>query len=70
MALFSQCFAISALIAPILAGQVIDSQGNCIQIWVTMSLFCALFLPVPLLIKNRPRNNLDHCNKKEQSSFG
>ena len=57
MALFSQCFAISALIAPVLAGQVIDRQGNSIQIWVTMSFFCALFLPVPLLIKNRPRNN-------------
>ncbi len=46
MALFSQCFAISALIAPIAAGRVIDLQGNGMTIWLVMSLSCLLMLPL------------------------
>ena len=46
MALFSQCFAISGLIAPIFAGKVIDSQGNGMLIWITMSLICLALIPL------------------------
>ena len=46
MALFSQCFAISALIAPIVAGIIIDIQGNGMLVWLTMSLSCLAMLPL------------------------
>ncbi|MDP6834012.1 MAG: MFS transporter [Prochlorococcaceae cyanobacterium ETNP1_MAG_9] len=46
MALFSQCFAISGLIAPIFAGKIIDSQGNGMLIWMTMSLICLALIPL------------------------
>ncbi len=40
MALFSQCFAISAFSAPLIAGRVIDSKGQGLIIWVFMSVIC------------------------------
>ena len=52
MALFSQCFAISALIAPVVAGIIIDIQGNGMLIWLTMSLSCLSMLP--LISKLKP----------------
>ena len=46
MALFSQCFAISGLIAPVFAGRVIDLQGNGMLIWITMSLTSLALIPL------------------------
>ena len=44
MALFSQCFAVSALVAPLLAGQLLDRQGHGAGLWLTMALVSLLGL--------------------------
>ncbi len=54
MALFSQCFAISALIAPPLAGLALDGQGHGASLWLVMAALCASGLL--LLGWIRPRN--------------
>lgn len=41
MALFSQCFAISALTAPLLAGWLLDHQGHGMAVWSLMAVACA-----------------------------
>nr|WP_186593833.1 MFS transporter [Synechococcus sp. RS9909] len=53
MALFSQCFAISATGAPLLAGVLLDGQGHGLVLWLLMALVCLLVLP--LLQAVRPR---------------
>lgn len=53
MALFSQCFAISATGAPLLAGALLDHQGHGLLLWLLMALVCLLVLP--LLQGVRPR---------------
>ena len=44
MALFSQCFALSALVAPLLAGLLLDAQGHGALLWALVSLSCLLSL--------------------------
>jgi len=44
MALFSQCFAISAFGAPLIAGFLLDRQGHGLMLWSLMSLACGLCL--------------------------
>ena len=56
MAMFSQCFAISALLAPTLGGIVIDKQGTAMLIWLSMSLTCFAMLPLTRLIKTSRQN--------------
>ena len=46
MALFSQCFAVSAFGAPLLAGWLLDAQGHGVGLWLLMALFCLLALPL------------------------
>jgi len=41
MALFSQCFAISALTAPLLAGWLLDYQGHGMVVWSLVAVACA-----------------------------
>ncbi len=53
MALFSQCFAISATGAPLLAGALLDHQGHGLLLWLLMAVLCLLVLP--LLQAVRPR---------------
>ncbi len=53
IALFSQCFAVSALISPIIAGRVIDSQGNGILIWLGMGVSCIALLPITRFINSK-----------------
>lgn len=53
MALFSQCFAISATGAPLLAGALLDHQGHGLLLWLLMAVVCLLVLP--LLQAVRPR---------------
>jgi MFS family permease len=53
MALFSQCFAISATGAPLLAGALLDQQGHGLLLWLLMAMVCLLVLP--LLQAVRPR---------------
>jgi MFS family permease len=53
MALFSQCFAISALTAPLLAGLALDGQGHGAGLWLVMAGLCVAGL---LLVRRiRPR---------------
>ncbi|MBM5783409.1 MAG: MFS transporter [Cyanobacteria bacterium K_DeepCast_35m_m1_288] len=44
MALFSQCFALSAFGAPLLAGLLLDGQGHGLLLWLLMSVVCGLCL--------------------------
>ena len=53
MALFSQCFAISATGAPLLAGALLDQQGHGVQLWLLMAAICLAV--TPLLKAVRPR---------------
>ncbi len=46
MALFSQCFALSAFGAPLLAGWLLDAQGHGVGLWLGMALVCLLTLPL------------------------
>ena len=57
MALFSQCFAISATGAPLLAGALLDQQGHGVQLWLLMAAVCLVMLP--LLRTVRPRYTAD-----------
>ncbi len=47
MALFSQCFALSAFTAPLLAGLALDSHGHGSVLWLAMSTLCLLGLTLP-----------------------
>ena len=53
MALFSQCFAISAFGAPLLAGLALERQGHGAGLWLTMAVLCGLGLA--LVGRLRPR---------------
>ena len=46
MALFSQCFAISAFAAPLLAGIALDAQGHGALLWLLMAMLCVGALPL------------------------
>jgi MFS family permease len=53
MALFSQCFALSAFGAPLLAGLALDLHGHGVGLWLTMTALC---LGGQVLVKQiRPR---------------
>ncbi|QEY33261.1 MFS transporter [Synechococcus sp. RSCCF101] len=58
MALFSQCFALSALTAPLLAGWLLDSQGHGVAVWSLMALACTGCLPLVGLLDRRQRTLL------------
>ncbi len=45
MAMFSQCFAISAFFSPVIAGKIIDSQGHAFTLWIVLGILCLLALP-------------------------
>jgi hypothetical protein len=47
MALFSQCFALSGLLAPLLGGWLLDRQGHGAGLWLTTT--AALLLGLPLV---------------------
>lgn len=53
MALFSQCFAVSAFLAPLAAGRLLDAQGHGIGLWLGMALLCLAGLPLVGLLNNR-----------------
>jgi len=46
MALFSQCFALSSLVAPLLAGRLLDAQDHGVGVWGALALACLLALPL------------------------
>ncbi len=51
IALYSQCFGISALIIPLLAGKLIDYYSTAFQLWVIVSLICIFLMPISNRIK-------------------
>jgi MFS family permease len=57
MALFSQCFALSAFAAPLLAGQLLDRDGHGVTLWSLMALTCGLSLALigPIHRQARPK---------------
>jgi MFS family permease len=58
MALFSQCFALSAFGAPLVAGWLLDAQGHGAGLWVGMALVCLLTLPLLDRIESSQRASL------------
>ena len=51
IALYSQCFGISALIIPWMAGKMIDTYNTSFQIWLIVCLICISLLPICKNIK-------------------
>ena len=59
MALFSQCFAISATGAPLLAGTLLDQQGHGVQLWLLMAVICLAVMPLLKTVRPRYTAGLD-----------
>ena len=55
MALFSQCFAVSAIVAPLAGGALLDLQGNGLMLWLLMGGACLIVLPTLRSLKPRYR---------------
>lgn len=55
MALFSQCFAISAIVAPLAGGALLDLQKNGLLLWLLMGGACLIVLPTLRTLKPRYR---------------
>ncbi|MBW3042314.1 MFS transporter [Prochlorococcus marinus] len=51
IALYSQCFGISALTIPWMAGRLIDNHETAFQLWLIISLMCILLIPICKRIK-------------------
>ena len=58
MALFSQCFAISAFVAPLIAGQLLDLQRHGVGLWLGMAALCLAGLPLVSQVERFQRRNL------------
>ena len=55
MALFSQCFAVSAIVAPLAGGALLDLQANGLVLWLLMGGSCLVVLPTLRNLKPRYR---------------
>jgi len=53
MALFSQCFAISGLTAPLIGGWLLDRQGHGAGLWLATTGALLLGLPLALRLRGR-----------------
>tara|TARA_B100000214_G_scaffold116070_1_gene81971 strand:+ start:764 stop:2002 length:1239 start_codon:yes stop_codon:yes gene_type:complete len=51
LALYSQCFGISALTVPWMAGKLIDNFDSAFQLWLIVSLVCIILIPMTKYIK-------------------
>jgi hypothetical protein len=59
MALFSQCFAFSALVAPVVTGVLLDSQRNGVVLWLLTAVACgACLLLLPAISQQARRRSL------------
>lgn len=58
MALFSQCFAISAFSAPLVAGRLLDSQGHGVGLWLGTAVLLLLALPLVAQLERFQRRTL------------
>ena len=59
MALFSQCFAVSAIVAPLAGGALLDAQNNGLALWLLMGVACLLMLPTLRNLKPRYRSSIE-----------
>ena len=55
MALFSQCFAVSAIVAPLAGGALLDLQANGLVLWLLMGGSCLMVIPTLRSLKPRYR---------------
>jgi MFS family permease len=55
MALFSQCFAVSAFGAPLLGGLILDQSGHGGGLWLLVAIVCSLSLLLLGPIRRRAR---------------
>ena len=46
IALYSQCFGISSLTVPWMAGKLIDNYASAFQLWLIISIICIILLPI------------------------
>ncbi len=51
IALYSQCFGISALVVPLLAGKLIDNFNTAFQLWLIIIFICITLIPISKNIK-------------------
>ena len=58
MALFSQCFALSSLVAPLMAGWLLDAQGHGLGVWMGLALACLATLPLVQAMERQQRRRL------------
>ena len=58
MALFSQCFAISGVLAPPLAGGLMQRQGHAVLVWLLMAAACVAGLGLVALLARQQRARL------------
>lgn len=55
MALFSQCFAMSAVVAPVIGGRLLDQQGHGLVLWTLMACVCLAGIPMIRQLKQHPQ---------------
>ena len=51
IALYSQCFGISSLTVPWMAGKLIDIYNTAFPLWLIVGLICIILLPICKIIK-------------------
>lgn len=76
MALFSQCFALSAVLAPPLAGELMRRQGHAVQVWLLLAGACLAGLLLLALLADQQRRQrpavapglLDRMQRRHGSS--
>ena len=51
LALYSQCFGVSSLTVPWMAGKLIDNYDTAFQLWIIVSLICIILIPITRKIK-------------------
>ena len=59
MALFSQCFTVSAIVAPLAGGALLDAQNNGVVLWLLMGAACLTMLPALRNLQPRYRSSTD-----------
>ena len=69
MALFSQCFAISATGAPLLAGALLDQQGHGVQLWLLMAVICLAVMPLLRVVRPRYTASLQATPLESDENF-
>ncbi len=51
IALYSQCFGISSLTIPWMAGKLVDNYDTAFQLWILVSILCIVLIPISKNIK-------------------